>query len=475
MTTKAAIYVRISDDQAGEALGVARQEEDCRTLAAQQGYEVTRVYSDNDMSASKGKHRPDYEAMLTAARAGEFKVILAYSTARLTRRPAEFEELISLHEEHKIKYVTVVSGEDDLSTADGRMIARIKASIDAGEAERTGERVKREKAQSAAAGKPMGARYRTFGYERDWTINEAEAEVVREMFKRFVAGNSINHVFEYMREACNDVNPTTGKHVRYSTVRGMLSNPRYAAINTLNGEVVAKGNWEAIIDDATWAAAEARWEKQPKSKTTNARKHLLSGFLYCGNCNRRLVIGKVKGKDVYRCGLMEGCHKVTFKKEWLDKEILRIVAGHNPFPRPKVVTVDHTPAIAVVEADIQELKDAREAGRIGMGDFLDTLEALNKQRDALVKAMGEQKQQEQAHVGTRYFKDYKALLAADLSEQRVAVARVIDAIIVDRSTRKGRQAAPDWNRVTVAWTAGYEENLGVTYAAEAQREEDSLG
>ena len=464
MTTKtAAIYVRISDDAAGQGLGVARQEEDCRALAEQQGYEVVRVYSDNDLSASKGKHRPEYQAMLTAARAGEFKAVLAYSNSRLTRRPSEYEELIALNESHGVRYLTVVSGEDDLSTADGRMIARIKASIDAGEAERTAERVKRQKQQAAATGIPQAGRYRTFGYERDWTVNEDEAKIVKEMFKRFIAGNSVNHVFDYMREECKDVNPTTGKHIRYSTVRGMLSNPRYAGINTLNGEVVAKGNWEAIIDDATWAAAEARWEKQPKAKTTNARKHLLSGFLYCGNCNRRLVIGKVKGKDVYRCGLMEGCSKVTFKKEWLDAEILRIVAGHHTSPRPKVH--DYKPEISAAENDIEELKAARKAGRIGMADFLETLEDLNKQRDSLVRKMGEQKEE---HVGTRYFKDYKALLAADLSEQRLAVARVIDAIVVDRATRKGRQARPDWNRVTVAWSEGYESNLGVMEAETAE-------
>ena len=48
----AAIYARISSDQTGEGLGVARQLEDCRRLAADRGWPVTTEYVDNDITAS---------------------------------------------------------------------------------------------------------------------------------------------------------------------------------------------------------------------------------------------------------------------------------------------------------------------------------------------------------------------------------------------------------------------------------------
>jgi site-specific DNA recombinase len=50
----AAIYCRISEDREGVALGVARQQEDCRALAARLGYTVPAdaVFVDNDISAS---------------------------------------------------------------------------------------------------------------------------------------------------------------------------------------------------------------------------------------------------------------------------------------------------------------------------------------------------------------------------------------------------------------------------------------
>ena len=47
----AAVYARISADTEGKSLGVQRQVEDCRTLAADRGWPVGAEYVDNDISA----------------------------------------------------------------------------------------------------------------------------------------------------------------------------------------------------------------------------------------------------------------------------------------------------------------------------------------------------------------------------------------------------------------------------------------
>jgi site-specific DNA recombinase len=165
LSLRVCIYCRISKDREGEALGVNRQEEDCRKLADRLGALVGRVYIDNDISAStrSKKRRPEYEDMLEATRHGDWDLILSYSNSRLTRRPLELEGLIVLHERTGVRINTVVSGSDDLSTADGRMIARIKAAVDAAEAERTAERVARALQQRRENGKPAGGQP-IFGY-----------------------------------------------------------------------------------------------------------------------------------------------------------------------------------------------------------------------------------------------------------------------------------------------------------------------
>ena len=59
------LYLRISEDRAGDELGVTRQEEDGRRFFALRGWTLRRLWVDNDTSASKaGVVRRDWEAMM---------------------------------------------------------------------------------------------------------------------------------------------------------------------------------------------------------------------------------------------------------------------------------------------------------------------------------------------------------------------------------------------------------------------------
>ena len=74
LTVRAPVYVRISD-RAGAGLGVARQEEDCRALCGRLGWQVARVYPDNDVSAYSGR------------RPGGFPLLSRLGGARQVRTP----------------------------------------------------------------------------------------------------------------------------------------------------------------------------------------------------------------------------------------------------------------------------------------------------------------------------------------------------------------------------------------------------
>ncbi len=197
---RAVIYARISEDRNGEAVGVTRQVDDCRALAERSGYALAcEPFVENDVSASTNseKPRPLYNEMLDGVRAGSYDVILAYSNSRLTRRPLEFEGLIQLHRKTGVVIRTVVSGDDDLSTADGRLVARTKANMDAAEAERTSERINRaNKHRVEVLGEPTnGMKY---GWRRGLggklELDPEQAAVVQEVARRVVAGESLNRI-----------------------------------------------------------------------------------------------------------------------------------------------------------------------------------------------------------------------------------------------------------------------------------------
>jgi DNA invertase Pin-like site-specific DNA recombinase len=199
-TLRAVVYSRISSDPHDLALGVERQEQDCLRLINERGWvQAAEPYRENDTSASTRSkaQRPVYEAMLADLRAGRADVLVAYSTSRLTRRPLGYERLIALVSETGLQIFTVVSGDVELATADGRAIARVLSAMDAVEAERMGERISRAALQRAEKGEWHGGAKPPWGYafatgqgKRRLVNVEERAVMVREAATRVLAGES---------------------------------------------------------------------------------------------------------------------------------------------------------------------------------------------------------------------------------------------------------------------------------------------
>ena len=123
MTTRAAIYLRISLDAAMDGLAIDRQRQDCEALAEQRGWDVVHTYVDQSISASKKDvDRPDYDAMVASFERGEIDALICWDLDRLTRQPAQLEEWIDRAEEQGLKLVTA-NGDADLATDGGRMYA----------------------------------------------------------------------------------------------------------------------------------------------------------------------------------------------------------------------------------------------------------------------------------------------------------------------------------------------------------------
>ena len=136
----AGIYTRLSLDKTGGGLAVQRQEKACRDLAKRHGWTVAEVYEDNDVSASSGKERPEYQRMLADLESGSINAVVVYAWDRLARRMTDLVAFIEL--QRRLDFdVAHVTGDVDLSTASGRQTAYILGSVAQGEAERLGERV----------------------------------------------------------------------------------------------------------------------------------------------------------------------------------------------------------------------------------------------------------------------------------------------------------------------------------------------
>ena len=363
---RAAVYARISDDREGRAAGVERQVPDGKAQAERLGWTLhpdQSVYIDNDISAStrSKKRRPGYDALMAAVKAGEIDGIVYYSTSRLTRRPREFEDVIKLVEDTGVKLASCTAGQVDLSTADGRLMARWMAAGDAAESERIGERVSRALVQRREAGRPHATGLRPFGFEPGGEVVRAdEAEAIRLGCKLIVEGGSLGDV----ARAWNDggVLTTTGKPWGRVLVRKVLIRPRIAGLvehnpgwdkdGTPPAPVLTPGTFEAIVDQDIWEKVKAAISDRSRLVAARyaGREHLLSGFVWCGSCGSRMKIsarrdeqGAVRSDSFVACQKDSGgCGGVKRNLRLLEGYVFAVVERRLADVRPFDAEVDDT-------------------------------------------------------------------------------------------------------------------------------------
>ncbi len=323
----AAIYTRISSDQDGTGLGVKRQEKACRELAEARGWDVVEVFEDNDMSAYGTKKRPAYERMLTAMREGRVNAVVVYHLDRLTRRPVELEAFVQVCDRAGITNVATATGDVNLGTGDGLLIARIQAAVAANESASKSRRLRSKWLQVAESGQPKPGSNRPFGYEADGiAINRAEAKIVRECADRIIAGQSLRSVCTWLNE--RGVTTVNGGPWRTMVLRTVLTNPRMIGMRTHRGEVIAKAVWKPIMTEAQQAQVIARLEARKVTNRREPRSYLLSGMLRCGKCGHTLNASRRENSRRYVCSSgpdHEGCGRLTVVAEPLEDLITQAV------------------------------------------------------------------------------------------------------------------------------------------------------
>ncbi|GAA0460182.1 serine recombinase [Actinoplanes capillaceus] len=373
----AGIYYRISLDRLGEGLGIERQREDGLALAARRGWSV-REFSDNDISATHGKFRPGYAALMAAAKAGEIDCIIVFHTSRLWRNRRERAEGIELLKEARVSVVPVKGPELDMTTAYGRGMAGMIGEFDTMEVEVKAERQRREALQRAQSGRPNGGR-RAFGYSADGTGlrteadgSSPEADAVRTAYRSFLAGRTLSGIALDLNE--DGFTTTTGGPWRHNAVRVMLLNPRNAGIRTHNGKEVGKAVWPPIVPESTFRATVAKL-LEPSRKTNHigaARKWL--------------------GTRLYRCGRTgcEGLMVSTYREKYADGRARRIYRCQICYLSRLAEPVDSTVRRIVEERlgreDVADLlMDDSNASSIAAEDLQGQAVALRQRRDSAVK------------------------------------------------------------------------------------------
>jgi len=462
MPTAAAIYARISSDPEGDMLGVTRQVEDCRALAERRGWRVVDTYVDDDVSAYKGKPRPEYRRMLDDMRAGAVDAVVVWHLDRLHRHPKELEEFFEVCDAAGISALASVTGDTDLSTHDGRFLARILGAVARKESDDKSRRITRKHLEMAQAGRAVVGGTRPFGYRDDFrTIEPAEAAAIREAARRVLAGDSL-------RGIATDWNARAIRAVRggpwsQHVLRRMLLSARISGQRSYRGEIVTAGDWEPIITPEQTARLRALLTDPARLTRRTVRRYLLSGgLLRCRLCEAVLVARpRADGTRRYVCAKdpgMPGCGAIAIIAEPLEAFISEAVLYRLDTPELAAALAGASipdddaerTALARDRAQLEELARAYGERMITFPEYL----AARKPIEARIEAA--QRRITRA-TGTEaiapYIGEAGALRAAwkdlPLTRQRAIVAAVLDRASVGRGLRGRTRFDPD--RIEPLW------------------------
>lgn len=486
-STAAAVYVRISEDHQ-DGLGVRRQEEACRDLADRMGLTVTAVYTDNDISAFKGKHRPGFTDLKDAMAAGEVGAVLAYAPDRISRDVVESEVFKRMAVTAGVRLVYVLGGELDMDDPNAALFSRMSSIIGSWESEIKGRRVAAAAKQRALAGLPPNGG-RRYGYrfteDRNLELVEHEARAFRETVENILAGASVRSQVIRLNELGEDYWAPERKGIRRrwsgaSLRRSLLRKDAAGLVRYRDQDFPeVKAQWPAIITLEQHRAIVALLtapERRTNNRPGRSAAYLGTGLYRCGGCGDTLVSvynGKTKDGTVIRayiCRNAEGTRHNTDKGRGHHHVAARMI------PVDAVVTSTVLQRLAM--PDVQNQVAAAQATTVDVQGLMSTRRALQVELSELGEAIGRgdltvaqgaaasRGLQNRLDSVTRELEsvDQSGVLvdvaaasldphawweAAPLSSRR-AVLDALATVTVDRAVRRGGGAF-DPSRVRVEW------------------------
>ena len=374
--TRVALYARYSSDNQRDA-SIEDQLRQCRERAAREGWTVVDSYSDRAISGAS-LIRPGIQELLADMQARRFDIVLSEALDRISRDQEDVAAVFKRLRFAGVSIVTLSEGEiselhvglkgtmNALFLKDLAMKTHrgIRGRVEAG-------KIGGGNAYGYAVVKQLDARGEPIRGDRE--IIEEQAEIVRRIFREYVAGKGPQRIAADLNR--DGVASPTGKRWSDTTIRGnrvigsgILNCELYVGVirwnrqrqmkNPETGRRVLRLNPESewirievpelrIIPQDLWDAAKARQDELTtlyKAQIETSRegirsglaanrglnathrpRTLLSGLLVCGCCGGSYAR---RGQDRYACTnhvLSAGCDNART----VDRKVLeaRVLAG----------------------------------------------------------------------------------------------------------------------------------------------------
>ena len=319
---KVAAYARVSTEKEEQEDSFERQVEHYKQLiASKPEWKYVDIYADPGISGTRAEKRPDFLRMIEDCRAGKIQKILVKSISRFARNTVDALNYIRELKDLGIS-VYFESENIDTLTPGGEVLLTILAAMAEQERRTISSNIRwayQRKFQNGDivlnTGLMLG--YRKVGKDEDghdvFEINEEEAEIVRRIYREFIAGYSITQIAK--RLAADGIKTKLGKDKwQHNVIVSILTNEKYTG-NALLGktwkpDVLTKYRQKndgkkapiyyvedthpAIIEKDMFELAKKEMERRRGSKEQVVgggrftSKYPFSGLIECGTCGGRL-------------------------------------------------------------------------------------------------------------------------------------------------------------------------------------------
>ena len=448
---RVAAYCRVSTDD----------EEQITSYEAQKHYYTDKImtnpawtmaglFADRGLTGTSARKRPEFLRMIRKCKQKKIDLILTKSISRFARNTVDCLQYTRLL---RSLGIAVIFEEQNINTLDSEseMLITMLGAFAQAESESISGNVKWGKRQAMREGRAIIQYKRLYAYEKGAdgkpSIIPEQAEVVRRIYDRFLAGDSFPMIRE-MLENEGILNVAGGTDWTHSAIRSILCNEKYCGDvllqktyidDCINRKVIKntgqlpmyliQNHHEGIVDRKTFDAAQAELARRNAIKSPSAKraptgrscycsKYALSERLVCGECGtmyqRCTWSRNGKKRIVWRCiSRVDYGTKYCHSSPTVDEDILHqsILAAINS------AVSDKETLIRMLTEEMKKVLIPAPGSMMSMADIDRRIEELNQETRRLVTKVAETQDTE------RYTPQLKAIVdeLAMLKEKKSAL------------------------------------------------------
>ena len=309
-----AAYCRVSTDKEDQLNSLEAQKEFFAEYTKRTGDTLVGLYADEGISGTKIKNRKEFLRMMTDAQHGLFDLVVVKDISRFARNTVDL--LQNVRKLKSLGIETQFLTANMTSMGNSEFVLTIFGALAQEESANTSKRVKFGKKMNAEKGRVPNIVYgydKTIGDYFNLSINKAEAETVRQIYKWYLdegygaakIANMLNESGSKTKRNCKWSQNAICRILTNELYTGKIINGKQEVSDFLTGQRKAKDETEwfvverpelCIIDDESFETAQeilrGRHDAFHMKHERQSNKHLFSTLIKCKECGwsyRRIV------------------------------------------------------------------------------------------------------------------------------------------------------------------------------------------